>query len=465
MTKKAIFMICMALMVAGLSQKTYSQQKITVDRVIANVGNSTILYSEVSDAAAQLAAQRLQEGYSSDRDPFFEAFENLLQIKLLYNQAKVDSIKLKGNIETNVDTRIRAMVEQVGSTAALETKYHMPIYVIKDELRRQYEEQSYASEMSQSVMGKIKITPGEVETFYKSTNKDSILTVPDQYVFAQITKFPPSLTEAKQRVRESLLNLRERIINGTSFEALAASYSMDESTSKRGGDLGFATLDTYVKPFADALEKLKPGQISSVVETEYGFHIIKLVEKVGKEYHAKHILMRPSFTNEELGAAGRFLDSLATQIRAGAITFEEAAKTYSDDRYSKLNGGVVTNNEMLEANPNYYSADYASFKFYKEQIAPNEWRILSKLNIGEISESFISQDMRGNQLSKIVKLVELIPAHKANLNEDYLIIENAALQEKRYAQMQKWMDGKIESMYIWIDPAFRDGLLNKNWLK
>lgn len=459
-------MICLTLTVSGFAQKAFSQQKITVDKIIATVGNSTILYSEVTEAAAQLAAQRRQEGYTSDRDPFFEAFENLLQIKLLYNQAKVDSIKINtGNIETAVDTRIRAMVEQTGSTAALEAMYHMPVFAIKDELRRQYEEQAYASEMSQNVMGKIRITPGEVEAFYNATNKDSISIVPDQYVYAQITKFPPSLTEAKQRVRESLLNLRERIINGTSFEALAASYSMDESTSKRGGDLGFATLDTYVTPFSNALEKLKPGQISGVVETDYGFHLIKLVEKKGKEYHARQILMRPSFTNEELGAAGRFLDSLAMQIRAGAITFEDAAMKYSDDRYSKLNGGLVTNSEMLEYNPNYYSADYTSFKFYKEQFNPNDWRIISKLRVGEISESFMSQDMRGNQLSKIVKLLELIPTHKANLNEDYLIIENAALQEKQYKQMQKWLDGKIGSMYIWIDPAFRDGLLNKNWLK
>lgn len=458
-------MICLAVAVSGFTQKAFSQQKITVDKIIANVGNSTILYSEVEEVARQLVAQRRQEGYTTDRDPFFEALENLLQVKLMYNQAIVDSIKINtGGIDNNVDTRVREMIAQAGSTSALEATYRMPIFDIKDNLRTKFEEQAYASSMTNEIIGKVKITPGEVETYYNAMNKDSIMMVPDQYVYAQITKYPPSLAEAKQRVRESLLNLRERIIGGSSFEALAASYSMDEGTSKRGGDLGTMPLDTYVPTFAKALEKLKPGQISEIVETDFGFHIIKMVAKVGNDYHAKHILLRPSFTNEELGQAGRFLDSIAKQIRAGEITFEEAARKFSDDRYSKINGGLVTNNEILETNPNYFNADYTTFRFFKEQI-PSDWRAISTLKVGEISESFMTQDLRGNELSKIVKLIELIPTHKANLNEDYLIIEKGALQEKQFKHMEKWMESKIGSMYIWIDPALRDGLENKIWLK
>ena len=285
--------------------------------------------------------------------------------------------------------------------------------------------------------------------------------MPQQYVYAQIVRFPTSSTAAKQRVREQLLDMRERIINGTRFDLLARMYSID-ATAMRGGDLGWMPLQAWVQPFADAVEKLQPGQISEVVETEFGFHIIELLEKKGDKYHARHIVLRPVYTPDELAADGRFLDSLAQQIRDGKITFEEAALQYSDDKYSRQNGGVVTNSEQLEQQG---TGELPKNKFMREELQ-NDYPALSQLKVGEISPSFQSYDGYGNVLNKIVKLIAIIPAHTANLSEDYTEIESLALQAKREEEFQKWLNSKIDGLYVRIEPEFRDADFdNKNWVK
>ena len=470
MLKKGMLGAAFALLVAGAGAFAQKQQ-VMLDKVVAVVGSSSILHSEVAEYARQLTAQRRAEGYTSDRDPMNEALEALMTQKLLFNQAQIDSVKINaGDIATHVEQQIQNMIETEGSIPKLEAKHHMAIFSIRENMRQRYEEQSYASSMQSEVVSKVSVIPGEVERFYKSIDKDSLPTVAEQYVYAQITRFPKSITEAKQRTRERLLDMRERIITGKAkFENLARMYSQDPGTMMRGGEMDPSTLEQLDPAFGAALEKMRPGQISEVVESQFGFHIIQLLDKRGRLYHFRHILLRPVYTTEELGGSLNTLDSLVKVIRKDSITFERAALLYSDDAQSKMNGGIVSNHDILERF-NAFDAKLTVTKFLKEDFGRfkslDDYNALNRLKPGEISEAYLTEDMLGNQMAKIVKLVEVIPTHTASLNEDYLRLEEMALQDKQERVFKEWLSKKIDGMYVYIDPEFRDGeFANKHWVK
>ena len=445
-------------------------QKFIADKVVAVVGSQPILYSEVVAQAAQMTEEYRRQNYTSDRDPMDEALEALLEQKLLYNQSQIDSIGIEGyagRIADMVGANTDAMITEAGSIMALEARKRKPLYSIKEDLRREYEEYFAANEMRAHIQRQVKMTPGEVDRFYRDFDPDSLPVIPEQYVYAQITKFPKSAEAAKQRARERLLELRQRIINGERFDRLAVIYSLDGGSAMRGGEMEPAPKESFVEPFAIAAAKLRPGQVSGVVETEYGFHIIQLIDKPSEElYHLRHILLKPTYTTDEQLETLDFLDSLAGSIRAGAITFEHAAALYSDDAASKMNGGVVSNQEMLFR---YYGDSDPSktrTRFAKDDLEPSDASHLVRMREGEISRAFIGRDFRMNEMGKILRLNEIVPSHKANLSEDWLDIEQMALVRKQTAHYQKWLAGKIDETYVRIDPMFkRENFLNKRWFK
>ena len=443
-----------------------------LDKVVAVVGNSSISYSDVQQAARMITEQRRAEGYTSDRPAQDEALEDLMLQKLLYNQALLDSVEInKADAVQRVEQQVQSMIDHEGSIPALEKKSHMAIYHIRDLLRRQIEEQLYAQTMQQTIISKTKIVPGEVERYYKSMDKDSLPIIAEQYQYAQITMFPKNIKEAKLRTRERLIEMRERIVTGkTRFSTLARMYSVDGSAIQ-GGELEPAPLAGFVKPFADALGELKPGQVSEVVESEFGFHLIQLIDKNGQLYHCRHILLRPTFTIDEIVAPMRELDSLVNLIKKDSITFEAAARKHSDDKHSKQNGGVVTNHDLLERY-SAYDAKLTATKFLKEDFGAmggksiDDYNAIRRLREGEISDPFRSNDLMGNELVKVVKLLKIIPAHNASLEEDYLRLEQMALADKQEREFRAWLDKKIASMYIYIAPEFRTAeFTNKNWVK
>ncbi len=469
MLKKGIWASALVLFAASVLAQS---RQVMLDKVVAVVGSSSILYSDVDQYARQLTAQRRQEGYTSDRDPMNEALEALMTQKLLYNQAQIDSVQHNTDIPGRVEEQIQQMIDAEGSIPALESKHHMAIFNIREMMRQNYEEQALAQAMQSEVIGKVSVIPGEVEQFYKRIDKDSLPTIAEQYVYAQITKFPKSMTAAKQRTRERLLDMRERVITGTAkFENLARMYSQDPGTMMRGGEMDPTPLAGLDPAFGAALETMKPGQISEVVESSFGFHIIQLLDKRGQLYHFRHILLHPIFTSEELGETARMLDSVVTLIRKDSITFEKAALEFSDDATSKMNGGVVSNHDILER---FYSFNVdvrqTVTKFLKEDFAHfnalDDFNALSRLKIGEVSDAFLTEDIMSNQLAKAVKLIDIVPTHVASLNEDYLRLEEMALQEKQERVFRDWLSKKIDAMYVYIDPEFRDGdFENKHWVK
>lgn len=466
---KKILLLLAACSVCGTAVLHAQKRQIMLDKVVAVVGGSSILESEVAEYASELTARRRAQHYTSDRDPKNEALEQLMLQKLLYNQAQIDSVEINSvDIMSRIEDYVEDMVVEEGSISALEAKHHMAIFNIREMLRQRYEEQAYASAMQSEIVGKVTVIPGEVEHFYKSLDRDSLPLVAEQYVYAQITKYPGTMEEAKRRTKERLLALRERIVTGQSrFDVLARMYSEDAS-SVYGGEMT-SPLGGLVQPFADALRELQPGRVSEVVETKYGFHIIELLEIKGNNYRFRHILLHPTYSMQELIEPARELDSIATLIRRDSMTFEAAALKFSDDHYSKMNGGIVTNQELLEYR-DAYDVKLTDTRFFRESFGEGnglaDYNALRRLKVGEISDSYQTTDLSGNSLCKIVKLVEIIPTHRASLEEDYLEIEQMALADKQERTFRKWLDRKIAGMYVYIAPEYRDGEFeNRAWLK
>ena len=475
MIRKIMVMVAVAATVVLTSQGVQAQERrqVMLDRVVAVVGGSSILHSELVEYAEALVDQRRQMGYTSDRDPMNEALEALLEQKLLHNQALIDSVEVNtSDIAGRIETYLQSVIDQEGGIQALEAREHMPIFTYREMLRNRYEEQAYAQAMKADVVNRVTVVPGEVERFYKRIDKDSLPIIGEQYVYAQITKFPASLKDAQQRTKERLLDMRERVITGqTKFSVLARMYSLDGSAI-HGGEMDPMPAAYFVRPFAEALEKLKPGQVSEIVETEYGFHIIELIDKKGDIYHCRHIVLRPTFTRDELMEPAYQLDSVADLIRRDSITFAAAALDFSDDATSKYNGGIVSNSDVLERMGVYDGARLTATRFLKEDFSAqggkslDDYNALMRLKVGEISPSFQTTDLMGNQMSKIVMLVEIIPAHTASLEDDYIRLEEMALAEKQDKVYKEWLSSKILSMYVYIAPEYRsDEFENKKWIK
>lgn len=470
MKRTLLTVLALLATMAGVAQKRF----VMLDKVVAVVGNSSIMHSDVESVAKQLVEQRRAAGYTSDRDPKNEALEQLLMQKLLYNQALIDSVSINtADVLQRVEARVQTLVdtEGNGSVTELERKHHMPIYHMREQLRRQIEEQTYASTMQQEVISKTRVVPGEVERFYRNFDKDSLPIIAEQYTYAHITKFPKGMDAAKRRTRERLLDMRERIVTGKAkFATLARMYSVD-GAAIRGGELEPSQLAGFVKPFADALSELKPGQVSEVVETQFGFHLIQLIDRNGSMYHCRHILLRPTYTTEELIAPMQELDSIANLIRKDSLSFEAAAAAHSDDKHSKMNGGVVTNHDMLE-HYSAFDAKLTATKFLKEDFGVgggksiDDYNKIRHMKEGDISEAYRTTDLNGNDICKIIKLVKIYPAHNATLEDDYLQLEQIALQQKQQKDFQEWLGKKIDGMYVYIDPEYREGEWeNPKWVK
>lgn len=470
--KRTLAVLATVAIILSAGMLTAQKRQVILDRVVAVVGGSAILYSDIATYADMIVEQRRQQGYTSDRDPMNESLELLMRQKLLYSQALIDSIAAPAAVESFVEEQLQSMINEAGSIAAFEAREHMAVFNYREILHQRITEQEYARAMQQHVVSNVTITPGEVERFYADIDEEELPIIPEQYVYAQIVRFPSSQEAAKRRTRERLLEMRERIISGqSSMAVLARTYSMDPGTAMRGGELSPGPLSQLTPPYADALEKLKPGQISEVVESEFGFHIIELIDEPKNGlYHSRHILLRPSYTTDELLEPSKFLDSIANIIRADSISFEDAAKQFSEDKLTRMNGGLVTNHDLLMSSPSMANVKYTATKFRREDFGQgkslHDYGALTSLKPGEVSAAYMSEDLRGNEHSKIVKLLEVIPTHTASLDEDFTAIEELALEEKQAEVFKKWLTEKIDGIYVYIAPDFRDGEFEyPNWIK
>jgi len=429
----------------GLSAQKY---KGVIDKTVAVVGGETILLSDVEGEVQQMRAG----GVTSDRDLRCEALEAMMESKLFLMQARIDSLTVNNDmVEGNLSQRMDWFRTQLGGDEEMEKYFGKPLYKLRQEWRSALEEQSLTEQERYQVASKIpEITPYDVKKYISATPQEDLPVVPAKYQLSQICMYPDR-EAAAIAVKERLLNLRERIMNGEKFSTLARIYSEDPGSARRGGELGMASKSIFWPAFSDAAMALKPGIISQIVETPDGFHIIEVIEKKGDMFNARHILLKPQYTAEDREKAFSRLDSLRTKIQEQDITFEMAARFFSEDPASRTNGGQM-------ADPSTGSS-----YFDMDQLKPADYAAIKNLQPGDISEPVESQDnegyqqgRQGNLVYKIIKVDKILPAHTATFENDYTEILEKVTQQKQKEAVDAFLEGKIKSTYIVIDPLFKE---------
>ena len=440
--------ISLAVLLAACLPLSAQKYKGVVDKSVAVVGGETIL---LSDIEAEVQAQRAG-GSSSDRDMRCEVLESMLEGKLFLMQARLDSLTVGADmVESNLSQRIDYMRTTLGGDEEMEKYFGKPLYKLRQEWRKALEDQSLMEQERYQVASKIaEVTPYDVQQYLASTDPEDLPVIPVKYQLSQICVYPDR-EAAAVAVREKLLSLRERIMNGERFATLARIYSEDPGSARRGGELGMASKSIFWPAFSDAAMALRPGTISQIVETPDGFHIIEVIEKKGDMFNARHILLKPQYTAEDQEKAFARLDSLKTQIEADEMNFPLAARFYSEDLATRTNGGQM-------ADPSTGSS-----YFEIDQLKPADYNAIKDLEPGHISQPVESQDnegylqgRQGNLVYKIIRVDKILPAHTATFENDYTQILESVQMQKQQAAVDAFLENKIKSTYIVIDPLFAE---------
>lgn len=423
-----------------------------VDKTVAVVGNEMISLSQLEQ---EILYMRMQ-GMFSDKNMRCEQLERMLESKLFLMQARVDSLSVNQEmVNSSLAQRMDQVRTNFGGDEAVENFYGKPLYKLRQEWRQQLEDMTLTQQMQSQIASKIpELTPQDVKDYIKNTDPEDLPMVPIKYQLSQICIYPDR-EAANLAVKEKLLSIRERIINGEKFSTLARIYSEDPGSARKGGELGMASKSIFWPAFSDAAMSLKPGVISQIVETPDGFHIIEVIDKKGDMFNARHILIKPQYTEQDKEKAFKTLDSLKTEIHNNAVTFSLAAKFYSQDAATKTNGGQM-------ADPNTGSS-----YFEIDQLKPEDYAAIKNLKEGEISEPVESKDNEGrdgNTVYKIIRVDKIIPAHPASFENDYSTMLEEAKMKKQTEAIDEFIDSKIKTTYITIDPIFKDcDFSRKGW--
>ena len=426
---------------------TASAQKYSdgvVDKTIAVVGNEMIMISDLEEEVAMMRAY----GMMSDKKGRCEILEEMMASKLFLMQARIDSLAVNNDmVEGELSNRLDMLKTNLGGEEEVVKQFGKPIYKLRQEWREAIEDQTLTQQMQQEIASKIpELTPYDVQQYVDKTDPADLPMVPIKYQLSQICIYPDR-EAANLAVKERLLAIRERIINGEKFSTLARLYSQDPGSSRKGGELGMASKSIFWPAFSDAAMSLKPGVVSQIVETPDGFHIIEVIEKKGDMFNARHILLKPEYSSEDREKGFHVLDSLRTELANEAVTFSLAARFYSEDPATRTNGGQM-------ADPNTGSS-YSAI----DQLKPQDYAAIKDLKEGEISEPFESLDNEGrdgNLVYKIIKVDRIIPAHPASFSNDYTLLLQQAKQELQMKAIDDFIDSKIKDTYIVIDPIFGD---------
>lgn len=446
--KKLINVLFIIVSITGSAGKLYSQ-KILLDKVIGIVGDYTILQSDVENQYLQYKMQGINEP-----DLRCLIYMDFLEQKLLLNQAKIDSIEIsESNVELQLDQRLQFFISQIGSEEELEDYFNKSVFEIKEDLRQVLRDQMITQEMQRNITGDVTVTPAEVRKFFNNMIPDSIPYIDAQVELQQIVIYPPLGDAAVFEVKERLLDLRRRIMEGESFETLAILYSEGPSASN-GGDIGFMGKGELDPAYAKEAFSLKAGGVSKIVESEFGFHIIQLVERKNDRVRTRHILMKPRINLDARQKAMTKLDSIADAIRMDSISFELAARLYSQDKSTAINKGLMVNSYTN------------SSRFELKQLDTKDYVIARDLKLGEVSDPFESVDKNKKTVYKIIKLKSKTDPHRANLKQDYLLIQSMALAEKNNKVLDNWIIEKKQETYFKIDPSFMDcEVLKGKWIE
>lgn len=425
-----------------------------VEKTVALIGNDIVMLSDI-EAEAQMQRAR---GLTVDKSARCEILEGFLVSKLFLTQAKLDSLVVsEAQVSNMLDQRMNEVLTTLGGEQKAEEYFGKPLYKLRQEWHDALSDQSLIQEMQRNVASNTpKLTPRDIKKYVEETPAEDLPMVSTKYRIRQIGIYPDR-EAAELAVKEQLVGLRERVVNGEKFSTLARLYSQDPGSMNKGGELGMASRSIFWPAFSDAAMSLKVGQVSQVVETPDGFHIIQLIERDGDMFNARHILIKPQYTSADRDRAFQKLDSIRNLVVLDSMSFFDAARSFSEERHSATSGGLMADE--------YTGSSY----FEKDQLKPNDYNVLRTMQEGDISEPFESLDnegRNGNTIYKILYLEKVIPAHVANFQDDY----NSLIDEVNAKNAQKAIDDfiadKQKSTYIVIDPMFQGcDFQRKGWIK
>ena len=445
MTRKILIgllsVICCLLPVASMQAQ---EQKNVIDEVIWIVGDEAILRSDVENARMEF----LQQGQRFEGDPYCVIPEQLAVQKLFLHQAAIDSVTVSdGDIFQRVDMRLNQIIlNEFGSREKLEEYAKKSLSQIREQMFNSYRDQEMVQEVQRSLVKNVKVTPAQVRRYFKDMPEDSIPFIPTKVECQIITREPVIPIEEIERVKDDLRNYTERINNGSAqFSTLALLYSEDKLSAQQGGELGFAGRGSYVPEFANvAFNLTDPKAVSKIVETEFGFHIIQLIEKRGDMINCRHILRKPRVSTEALQKCVNDLDSIAAEINKGLYTFDECVSVVSYDKDTRNNYGLL------------FDEDTGSSKFEMQDLPTEVARTVAGMKVGEISKPFIMVNKKGKEVVAIVKLKNRVNGHRATMAEDYQELQSVVLNKLCDEKLEQWIRDKQKTTYIHINEDWQN---------
>lgn len=435
-----VFLACCSCMVMA--------QDNVIDEIVWVVGDDAILRSDV-----EMQRQYMRnEGERFDGDPYCIIPEQMAIQKLYLNQAKIDSIEVSENqVIQEVDRWMNFAVNQIGSREKLEEYFGKKYSQIKEQRKEMVREQQIVQQMQHKLIGEIKLTPSEVRKYYNQLSKDSLPNIPTTVEVQIVTMEPKIPFEETDAIKARLRDFTDQINTGKmEFSTLARLYSEDPESAKRGGELGFMGKGNLLPEFANVAFNLNdPKRVSQIVQTEYGYHIIQLIEKRGDRINCRHILLKPKVSEKELNEATARMDSLYNDLVANKFTFEEAATFVSYDKDTR-------NNKGLMVNQNYESSNNGTSKFEMQELPPEIGKEVYNMNVGDISKPFTMITNKQREVVAIVKLKARIEGHKANLSDDYQALKAIVEAKKREELLNNWIAKKQRTTYVRISDGWNN---------
>jgi peptidyl-prolyl cis-trans isomerase SurA len=436
-----LFRTAVALGICLLATAAQAQQKsgTELDKIIAKIDNQIVLKSEVAFGLAQLKAS----GEKLGPDAQCQLLESLVMNKLLLAKAETDSVTVPDEqVRNELDRRMAYFIRQVGSAEKLEEYYNKSIKQLKDDLRKQVRDQLVTQKMQGQITDKVRVTPNDIKRFFNKIPVDSLPYFSTEVEVGQIVRVAGVSKKQKDEARTKLESIRQRILAGEDFAALAKLYSEDAVSARDGGNLGFFKKRELVPEYEAASLRLEKNGISPVIESQFGFHLIQLLERRGEEYNTRHILIKPGAAEIDAAAAGIFLDSIRTRILKDSLSFAKAARDLSDDKVTKANGGLLQADESGDT------------RIPLDKLDPTIFFTIDTMKVGSISAPIPYRTEDGRQASRIIYLKSKTPPHRANLKDDYQKLSIAALNEEKNKALNGWFDRNKKAVFIEIDPDY-----------
>lgn len=426
-----------------------------IDEVIWVVGDEPILKSDVE----AMRMQGLAEGISFGSDPDCTIPEQLAVQKLFLHQAQIDSVDVpEADIVAGVNQQINRWIEAAGSQEKLEEYRKQSINDMREQLHDEFKNQQLIQKMKQKIVENVKVSPADVRAYFRNIPEDSIPFVPTE-VEVQILAITPKVKQAEiTRIKDQLRNFTQRINSGeTTFATLARLYSEDTESARQGGELGYMGRGLLDPAFASvAFNLTDPKKVSKIVESDFGYHIIQLIDKRGDKINCRHILLKPKVSAEEVDAAIHRLDSIATDIHNAKFTFEQAVAFISDDKDTKNNQGLMSNS----------TADGMTSRFKMKELPSEVARVVDTMKVGELSAPFQMINNKGKTVVAIVRLKSRTEGHKATISEDFQVMKDVVLNKEREKTINAWVADKIKHTYVRMSDRYKNcNFQYQGWVK